>query len=117
MNIYRRMNGLILDYPELDWNVIAGTAPIAGADRTMSRPNPRRVRQPSQRISARRSFSQPPVPERFMEARNTNPLSAETDVRHELVRRVRQEILAGTYDTPEKLEAALDRMSCRFDRD
>ncbi|MBL8799487.1 MAG: hypothetical protein JNM56_36735 [Planctomycetia bacterium] len=31
-------------------------------------------------------------------------------VRSELVRRVRREIAAGTYDTPEKFEAALERM-------
>ena len=34
--------------------------------------------------------------------RDTNP------IRTELVERVRQEIAAGTYDTPEKWEAALD---------
>ena len=31
-------------------------------------------------------------------------------IRHELVNRVRQEIQAGTYDNPAKLEAALERM-------
>jgi hypothetical protein len=35
----------------------------------------------------------------------------------ELVARVRQEILAGTYDTPEKFEAALDRLADRLDGD
>jgi hypothetical protein len=33
------------------------------------------------------------------------------DVRQELVARVRREIQAGTYDTPEKLELALDRLA------
>ena len=117
MNIDRRLNGLILPYPELDWNLIAGPAPIGGADRTMSRPNPRRVRPPSQRIAVGRPSSKRAVPQRLIEARNMNAHSAESDVRQELVRRVRQEILAGTYDTPEKFEAALDRMSSRFDRD
>ena len=39
------------------------------------------------------------------------PQAAEAaDIRHELVSRVRGEILAGTYDDPEKFESALDRM-------
>jgi hypothetical protein len=32
------------------------------------------------------------------------------DIRADLVRRIRAEIAAGTYDTPEKWEAALDRL-------
>jgi hypothetical protein len=32
------------------------------------------------------------------------------DIRHDLVARVRQEIAAGEYDTPEKLDRALDRL-------
>jgi hypothetical protein len=44
------------------------------------------------------------------------PLS-DPDVRQDLVTRVRQEIQAGTYDTPEKLEAALDRLADRLARD
>jgi anti-sigma28 factor (negative regulator of flagellin synthesis) len=35
-------------------------------------------------------------------------------IRTELVDRIRREIAAGTYDTPEKLEAALDRMLKRL---
>ena len=31
------------------------------------------------------------------------------EIRSDLVARVRQEIAAGTYETPEKLDAALDR--------
>lgn len=38
------------------------------------------------------------------------PSLDDPDIRSELVRRVRQEIAAGTYDTPEKLDAALARM-------
>jgi hypothetical protein len=37
--------------------------------------------------------------------------------RPELVERVRQEIAAGTYDSPEKWEAALDRLLDRLQRD
>jgi anti-sigma28 factor (negative regulator of flagellin synthesis) len=39
------------------------------------------------------------------------------DVRQDLVARVRQEILAGTYDTPEKLQTALDRLADRLATD
>ena len=34
-----------------------------------------------------------------------------------LVERVRQEIAAGTYETPEKWEAALDRLLARLDQE
>ena len=40
-----------------------------------------------------------------------------TGIRHDLVNRVRQEIHAGTYDTPAKLEAALERMIDRLAQD
>lgn len=36
-------------------------------------------------------------------------------IRQELVSRVRQEIAAGTYDTPEKFELALDKMLGELD--
>lgn len=35
-------------------------------------------------------------------------------IRHDLVARVRREIAAGSYDTPEKLERALERMIDQF---
>lgn len=38
-------------------------------------------------------------------------------IRMELVERVRKEIAAGTYDTQEKWEAALDRLLERLDSD
>jgi anti-sigma28 factor (negative regulator of flagellin synthesis) len=38
----------------------------------------------------------------------------DADVRQDLVARVRQEIEAGTYDTPDKLEAAVDRLAARL---
>lgn len=40
----------------------------------------------------------------------------ETDVRSDLVRRVRAEIAAGTYDTPERWDLALDRLLDRLDQ-
>ena len=39
------------------------------------------------------------------------------EIRHELVARVRREIAAGTYDTPQRWEAALDRLVERLDLD
>jgi hypothetical protein len=39
---------------------------------------------------------------------------ADTDVRTDLVARVRLEIQAGTYDTADKLQAALDRLADRL---
>ena len=38
-------------------------------------------------------------------------------IRKELVERVRREIAAGDYDTPERWEAALDRLFDRLNRD
>jgi hypothetical protein len=38
-------------------------------------------------------------------------------VRPELIERIRQEIAAGTYDSQEKWEAALDRLLNRLERD
>jgi hypothetical protein len=38
-------------------------------------------------------------------------------VRTELVQRIRREIAAGTYETPEKWEAALDRLLDQLSKD
>jgi hypothetical protein len=38
-------------------------------------------------------------------------------IRHDLVARIRREIAAGTYDTPEKLEAALAILLERLDQE
>lgn len=35
-------------------------------------------------------------------------------IRFELVNRIRNEIAAGTYDTPERMDAALEKMLARF---
>ena len=81
----------------------------------MNRPHPRRRRGaagPTGRLrptpaGLARLTEGPPV---------TAPLS-DPDVRQDLVARVRQEIQAGTYDTPEKMEAALDRLANRLSLD
>jgi hypothetical protein len=38
------------------------------------------------------------------------PAASEPSIRYDLVARVRREIEAGTYDTPEKLDTALSRL-------
>jgi hypothetical protein len=42
--------------------------------------------------------------------------STATGIRTDLISRVREEIAAGRYDTPEKWDAALDRLLARLDR-
>jgi hypothetical protein len=49
--------------------------------------------------------------------RSTRRASANTDIRIELVQRVRREIAVGTYETPEKWEAALDRLLDRLENE
>ena len=81
----------------------------------MNRPNPRRGRGAAGRIGRLRRTPRPapPGPACLPEFHRMTP---DPEVRLELVARVRQEIRAGTYDTPEKLEAALDRMATCLDR-
>ena len=47
----------------------------------------------------------------------SDPATLEGGIRLDLVARVRKEIAEGTYDTPEKLEAALERLIARLDLD
>jgi hypothetical protein len=44
-----------------------------------------------------------------------NAPSKDAPIRKELVERVRREIAEGTYDTPEKWDAALDRLFKRLE--
>ena len=43
--------------------------------------------------------------------------AADAPIRAELVERVRREIAEGTYDTPEKWDAALDKLSKRLEEE
>jgi len=55
---------------------------------------------------------QKPVPHNRLAGLFNAPVEAETEeFRHDLVARVRRAIADGTYDTPEKWEAALDRLA------
>jgi hypothetical protein len=46
-----------------------------------------------------------------------SPKAEEPGIRKELVERIRREIAAGTYDTPEKWNAALDKLAARLHQD
>src|SRR4026209_2507462 len=104
VNAYKRLHGLIVDVPGLDSNMTARLA-LNGVDSNMRSPKPARSRRTARR--RRRRSSTPIARERFVEDRNMNPPPIETEVREDLVARVRQEIQQGTYDTPEKFQAAL----------
>jgi anti-sigma28 factor (negative regulator of flagellin synthesis) len=54
------------------------------------------------RLTNRRVVTVKPLP--------TAQTPQEADIRHDLVARIRAEIAAGTYETPEKLSIALERM-------
>ena len=49
--------------------------------------------------------------------RNKSSKMESSGIRKELVHRIRGEIAAGTYDTPDKWEAALDRLLGGLDTD
>jgi hypothetical protein len=57
-----------------------------------------------------------PGPNRGADALETSePPPDDRPIRTELVERVRREIAAGTYETPEKWEAALERLFKRLE--
>ena len=116
MNAFKRLHGLILELPGLDSTTWADLPPAAGErDHTMNRPHPRRRRGAAGRTGRFR-----PAPGGLARLTEIPPVTAplpDPDVRQDLVARVRQEIQSGTYDTPDKLEAALDRLASRLSLD
>lgn len=111
MNADQRLHGLIENLPALDWNSSAGLPVAGGVDRTMNRPQARRDQhRPTRRLSHT-------LQGRIAMQRTQENHPFDPDIREELVSRVRQEIQAGTYDTLERFEAALDRFTDRYDRD
>jgi hypothetical protein len=50
------------------------------------------------------------------DARGSDSVPGDPSIRAELVARIRREIAAGTYDSPEKWEVALDRLLERLDQ-
>ena len=78
----------------------------------MNRPHPRRRRGAAGRTG--RARLAPPGLARLTEGPPVNPPLHDADIRQDLIARVRLEIQAGTYDTPERFEAALDRLAARL---
>jgi len=54
------------------------------------------------------------LPEPSGQTKSKNERPGKDGIRKELVARVKAEIAAGTYDTPEKWEAALDKLLDRL---
>jgi negative regulator of flagellin synthesis FlgM len=50
-----------------------------------------------------------------MDTHDRHPRPRDPQIRYELVERVRREIAAGTYDTPEKMDVALERLLERLE--
>jgi hypothetical protein len=112
VDAHKRLHGFNLG---LNCTASAKFSADGGRDRTMNRPNPRPRRGAAGRVGRARRTPRPATPTgpaRLLEAPRMAP---DPDVRQELVARVRQEIRAGTYDTPEKLEAAIDRLAVCLD--
>jgi hypothetical protein len=70
--------------------------------------------QPSEAAAPQDMTTPSPRPEKRTSRRKRRTTDT---VRHELVERVRREIEAGTYDSTEKWEAALDRLLDRLARE
>jgi negative regulator of flagellin synthesis FlgM len=49
-----------------------------------------------------------------MDSRTSTPRTQDPEIRRELIERIRREIAAGTYETPEKWEIALQRLLQRL---
>lgn len=52
--------------------------------------------------------------ERLSAAEGANRASEGGEIRYELVNRIRDEIAAGTYDTPERFDVAMERLLSRL---
>jgi hypothetical protein len=79
----------------------------------MPRPGHRWSRRP--RTCRAAPWAGPCPIKRPLEGRRLDPQLTEAPaIRHELVARVRRDIAAGAYDTPAKMEAALERLLTRL---
>ena len=61
-----------------------------------------------------RDTDQPAPASALPERLSNRQIESDPTIRHELVGRVRREIAAGDYDTPERWEEALDRLLDRL---
>ena len=111
-------NGLILFPKGLNWNLLTGRSPLmmdpqpasSGANR-MPRPGYRWSRRRSAlRFARLRKPATCPISRVQEESRLDSQILEAPGIRQELVSRVREQIDAGTYDNPARLEAALERM-------
>jgi hypothetical protein len=71
----------------------------------------RGVWPPIRKAKSTRKVAKPPS----IDAAQEIPRLTDPDIRADLVQRIRREIAAGTYDTPEKFEAALQRFLERLE--
>jgi hypothetical protein len=108
---------------DLNWNLAMGFPGLPdqaraarGVKKRMPRPGYRWSRRRRAFVKARPVRRTKPCPvTRLQEGQRLEPQVMDIPgIRHELVSRVRQEIRAGTYDTPAKLEAALERLLTRL---
>jgi anti-sigma28 factor (negative regulator of flagellin synthesis) len=117
VSAYQRMNRLIVECPGLNSSLWAELTAPRGVDRSMNYSTPRRQRAAQRRSTRLTPLSPPSGRDRRAEDRYMNSPLDEPEVREDLVARVRAEIAKGTYDTPEKLEEALDRLADRLESD
>ena len=117
MNAFERLHKLIIEHPGLDLNSWSGSSAITGSDSTMNNPRPRRGRRPTSRRIVRWQSPAAPRADRLKEGCRMDPQSTEPEVREDLILRIRREIEDGVYDTPERFQAALDRLADRLEAD
>lgn len=91
-----------------NFSPIQSSQNIQGLHRAFSGQSAESVRQTSLRDTV--SFSEEAL--RLSDATQTN--AGSTKIRFDLVNRVKAEIAAGTYDTPDKMDAAIERMANRI---
>ncbi len=91
----------------------------AGAAQSVSRPASTKAASPVQSASNVNSRSADQLDlsseaEQIMQTRESSPAAASGGIRTEKVAAIRQAIADGTYETPENLSAALDRLLDTF---
>ena len=92
---------------------IYGTQFVHGAH-TLSGPHSAKPQQPTgaQQATATQSKDEVTLSSAAQQANQAseNTAASSGEIRFDLVNRIRSEIVAGTYETPEKLDAALEKM-------
>lgn len=91
-----------------NFSPIPSSQNIQGLHRASSRQSAESVRQTPLRDTV--SFSEEAL--RLSDVAQTN--AGSTKIRFDLVNRIKSEIAAGTYDTPDKMDIAIERMANRI---